>query len=249
MNDRWHAIWNHRGATEDRALLLDELIALNGFDTGAMAIHAQDWRSNAQRIASALDIRTADKVYEIGCGCGAFLLALQEFSGCDVSGADYSTGLVEVARKVFPGHAFDVISAVDMDTSEPCDHAISHSMFHYLTLQQASIVIEKMLIKAQRTVGIFDLPDLATRDTAEAIRRGNMPEGEYEKKYDGLAHTYYDKTWLSSQVKRICASAVIEFIPSQIDNNPQSPFRFGMIIRKVGARAPSPATAHQEGRR
>ncbi len=246
MNDRWHAIWNSRGASNDRALLLDELIALNGFDSGAMAIQPKEWRSNAQRIASVLGISAGEKVYEIGCGCGAFLLALQEFIGCDVAGADYSAGLIDVARKVFPGQAFDVISAVDMDTSEPCDHAISHSMFHYLTLSQASIVIKKMLTKATRTVGIFDLPDLATRDTAEAMRRGNMPEGEYEKKYDGLAHTYYDKAWLCSQVRLICESATIEFIPSQIDNNPQSPFRFGMIIRKSAALRQT--TPHQQGR-
>lgn len=246
MNDRWHAIWNRRGATDERALLLDDLIALNGFDTGSTAIRAAEWRSNAQRIASALGVQAGDKVFEIGCGCGAFLLALQEFVACEVAGADYSAGLIDVARKVFPDASMEVVAAIDMDTSAPCDHAISHSMFHYLTLAEASTVIEKMLAKATRTVGIFDLPDLATRDAAEVMRRGNLPDGEYEKKYEGLTHTYYDKSWLRAEVSRLCASASIEFISSQIDNNPQSPFRFGMIIRKTLAQNATPSA---EGRK
>jgi cyclopropane fatty-acyl-phospholipid synthase-like methyltransferase len=232
MNERWHTIWNCRGTNGDRALLLDDLIALNGFDTGLTAIRSAEWRSNAQRIAAALGIQAGDKVFEIGCGSGAFLVALQEFAACEVAGADYSEGLIDVARKVFPEHSFEVVAAVNMDTSASCDHAVSHSMFHYLTLAEASTVIERMLTKATRTVGIFDLPDLATRDSAEVMRRDNLPAGEYDKKYAGLSHTYYDKAWLRAEVSRLCKDASVEFISSQIDNNAQTPFRFGMIVRK-----------------
>ncbi len=235
MNDRWHAIWNRREADAGAALSLDSLIALNGFDVGAGAIGASEWRLNAQRIAFALGIQDGDSVYEVGCGCGAFLLALHEQVDVHVGGADYSSGLIDVARKVFPDSAFDVIAATDMDASDPYDHVLSHSMFHYLSLGDASAVIEKMLAKARRTVGIFDLPDLATRDDAEAMRRGNLPAGEYDKKYEGLAHTYFDKAWLLSEVRRFAPDASVEFMPSQIDNNPQSPFRFGMTVRQAPA--------------
>lgn len=232
MNDRWHAIWNRRTANAGAALSLESLIALNGFDTGATAIHASEWRTNAQRIALALGIRDGDSVYEIGCGCGAFLLALHECMDLRLGGADYSSTLIDVARRVFPDSPFDVIPATDMDTSDHYDHVLSHSMFHYLSLDDASTVMRKMLEKARRTVGIFDLPDIATRDAAETMRRGNLPAGEYEKKYDGLAHTYFGKDWLLSQVRRFAPEASVEFIRSQVDNNPQSPFRFGMIVRK-----------------
>jgi cyclopropane fatty-acyl-phospholipid synthase-like methyltransferase len=244
MNERWRAIWNRRGALDDRALTLDDLIALNGFDTGSMTVLAAEWRQNAERIAAILGIQAGDKVFEIGCGSGAFLLALQESVACDVAGADYSAGLIDVARKVLPNYSFDVVAAIDMDTSVSCDHALSHSMFHYLTLAEASVVLEKMLAKATSTVGIFELPDLATRDAAEAIRCGNFPDGEYVKKYEDLAHTYFDKAWLRAEVYRICANASIEFISSHIDKNPQSPFRFGMIIRKNSVAASLP---HHQG--
>jgi hypothetical protein len=92
-----------------------------------------------------------------------------------------------------------------------------------------------MLSKARRTVGIFDLPDLQTRDAAERMRRGTLPEGEYDKKYQGLKHTYFEKDWLREQIELTSPGAHVEFIASQIENNPQSPYRFGLIVHKAEA--------------
>jgi trans-aconitate methyltransferase len=238
MNDRWYGIWNSRGGDSAADLSLEKLIILNGFDSGSIAIGATEWRANARRVAALLGIQTGESVYEIGCGSGAFLLALQEVVQCEVAGADYSAGLIAAARKVFPRNQFDVINATELDTAEQYDVVISHSMFHYLTLVDAAAVIRRMLSKARRTVGIFDLPDLQTRDAAERMRRGTLPEGEYERKYQGLTHTYYEKNWLKDQIELSSPGARIEFIASQIENNPQSPFRFGLIVHKADAIEP-----------
>ncbi len=231
MNDQWHAVWNRRKASPEAVLSLDSLIALNGFDTGATAICASDWRTNARKLALALDIRNGESVYEVGCGCGAFLYALQEFIDIRLAGSDYSSTLVDIAKRVFPESSFDLNAAVDINTLDRFDHVLSHSMFHYLSLDEASIALRKMLTKARRTVGIFDLPDIALRDAAEEMRRGNLPAGEYDKRYDGLAHTYFDKAWLLSEIRRFAPEAHVELMRSQIENNPQSPFRFGVIVR------------------
>lgn len=143
-----------------------------------------------------------------------------------------SSGLIHIARRVFPNDSFKVCSAVDIETNECFDHVVSHSMFQYLTLQEASIVIRKMISKAKRTVGIFDIPDETTRAMAEKIRRENTAYDDYQKRYAGLEHTYYSKQWLLYQAELADAGLRVEFIKSQIDNNPQSPFRFGMVIYK-----------------
>lgn len=233
MNDRWYGIWNSRCGDSAADLSLEKLIVLNGFDSGSIAIGATEWRANAQRVAALLGIQAGESVFEIGCGSGAFLLALREVVQCEVAGADYSAGLIAAARKVFPTNRFEVANATELDTSEQFDVVISHSMFHYLALSDAAEVIRRMLSKARRTVGIFDLPHLQTRDAAERMRRGTLPEGEYEKKYQGLNHTYFEKDWLREQVELSLPGAKLEFIASQIENNPQSPYRFGLIVRKA----------------
>lgn len=235
MTDRWFGIWNSRGSDSAADLSLEKLIALNGFDSGSIAIGATEWRENARRVAALLGIQTGDSVFEIGCGSGAFLYALKEVVQCEIAGADYSAGLIAAARKVFPMNRFDVTNATELDTSEQYDVVISHSMFHYLALVDASEVIRRMLSKTRRTIGIFDLPDLQTRDSAERMRRGTLPEGEYEKKYQGLIHTYYEKDWLKEQIELSSPGAHIEIIASQIENNPQSPYRFGLIVHKADA--------------
>jgi trans-aconitate methyltransferase len=247
MNDRWYGIWNSRGGDSAADLSLEKLINLNGFDSGSIAIGATEWRANARRVAALLGIQAGESVYEIGCGSGAFLLALREVVECEVAGADYSAGLIAAARKVFPTNRFEVANATELDTSEQFDVVISHSMFHYLALSDAAKVIHRMLSKARRTVGIFDLPDLQTRDAAERMRRGTLPEGEYEKKYQGLNHTYFEKDWLREQVELSSPGARLEFIASQIENNPQSPYRFGLIVRKAPATEATSAGASRLG--
>jgi trans-aconitate methyltransferase len=247
MSDRWHGIWNSRGVDSAADLSLEKLVMLNGFDSGSIAIGATEWRGNARRVAALLGIQTGESVYEIGCGSGAFLLALSEVVQCEVAGADYSAGLIATARKVFPENRFDVTNAIELDTLEQYDVVISHSMFHYLALSDAAKVVQRMLSKARSTVGIFDLPNLQTRDAAERMRRGTLPEGEYEKKYQGLNHTYFEKDWLREQVELASPGARLEFIASQIENNPQSPFRFGMIVRKAHANEATAAGACRLG--
>lgn len=247
MNDRWYGIWNSRGGDPAADLSLEKLIVLNGFDSGSIAIGATEWRANAHRVAALLGIQAGESVFEIGCGSGAFLLALREVVQCEVAGADYSAGLIEAARKVFPTNRFEVANATELDTSEQFDVVISHSMFHYLALSDAAKVIHRMLSKARSTVGIFDLPDLQTRDAAERMRRGTLPEGEYEKKYQGLNHTYFEKDWLREQVESSSPGARLEFIASQIENNPQSPYRFGLIVRKAPASEATAAGASRLG--
>jgi hypothetical protein len=76
MENKWQAIWEKRKGGD--ILDLENLIALNGFDSGAGKIASTDWQEYAHRIVELLEIKDDDSVYEVGCGCGAFLYALKE---------------------------------------------------------------------------------------------------------------------------------------------------------------------------
>jgi hypothetical protein len=97
MTQNWKEIWNRR-TTASEGLDLDALIKLDGFDTGAGHIEADDWRTYAARIAEKLGIRDGATIYEVGCGAEAFLYALRERHFLSVGGLDYSTGLIAAAE-------------------------------------------------------------------------------------------------------------------------------------------------------
>ena len=67
------------------------------------------------------------------------------------------------------------------------DYVISNSVFHYFdNLDYAEQVIKKMLLKATKKVGIFDLNDFSKKSEYDKTRMGMMNKQEYIQKYEGL---------------------------------------------------------------
>jgi len=230
MEDRWHEIWDRRNASEAAVLDLNYLIALDGFDSGAGKIEIDDWREYVRRVSDKLDLKDGNSVYEVGCGCGAFLKALCERLDLKVGGGDYSSGLIQTALRVFPDSDFQCIEAAMIDPATPYDYVISNGVFHYFDLDYAREVLTRMLDKASRAVCVLEVPDLKTKDQAEKLRRDILSPEQYEKKYAGLHHTYYDRDWFSS----IAAERGMrcEIFDGCIPNYAQNQFRFGCQIRK-----------------
>jgi hypothetical protein len=54
-----------------------------------------------------------------------------------------------------------------------------------------------MLHKARKGVFILDVPDAAKQAECEAYRTSTLAPGEYKRKYSGLQHLYYDKSWFN----------------------------------------------------
>lgn len=230
MADRWHEIWNRRSANEGAALDLADLIALDGFDSGAGKIGIGDWREYARRVSGKIGLKGGNSVYEVGCGCGAFLYALREHVDIRVGGNDYGAGLIDTARKVFPESDFQCVEAAQIDTSGKYDYVIANSVFHYFHLDYALQVLTKMLDKATLAVCILDIPDLQTKEAAEALRRDILSPEEYEKKYAGLNHTYYTRGGLAAMCTEL--GCTCETFDGCVPNYEQSQFRFGCLIKK-----------------
>jgi trans-aconitate methyltransferase len=228
MTQNWKEIWNRR-TTASEGLELGALIKLDGFDTGAGHIEADDWRTYAARIAEKLGIRDGATIYEVGCGAGAFLYALRERHFLSVGGLDYSAGLIAVASHVMPDGDFKVLEAKAVKTVPQYDYVIANSVFHYFNLEYAAEVLDRMIKKASFAVAILEVPDLRTKDASEALRRDILSQEEYEKKYAGLEHTYYARDWFKAQAT--VRGLKCEMFDGCIPNYTQNRFRFGCIIR------------------
>jgi len=232
MENRWRDVWSRRHADERSNLALHDLIALDGFDSGAGKIEVEDWREYARRVARKLNLNDETSVYEVGCGAGAFLYALCEQYNLKVGGVDYSAGLIAAAQKAFPrSRDFQCLEAAAIDTNEKYDYVISNGVFHYFDLDYAKKTLLKMLDKAKCGVCILEIPDLKTRNQSEKFRRDMLTTKEYEIKYAGLHHTYYDRDWFASIVKE--HDIKIEIFNGCVPNYAQNKFRFGCLILKI----------------
>ena len=229
--NHWHGVWEKRRRETQAPLDLAALIALDGFDSGAGRIAPEDWQVYAQLIADKLHLQDGNSVYEVGCGAGAFLYALQQVRDLEVGGLDYSSGLIEAAQHAMPEADFAVAEALALATTPQYDVVIANSVFHYFDLPYAQQVLEAMLAKARVAVAVLDVPNLATKQACEALRReaasANMTQAEYDEKYAGYAHTYYDTSWFDA-----FAGSEKTVFTSCIPNYAQRDFRFSVILKK-----------------
>lgn len=169
---------------------------------------------------------------KFGCGAGALLFALQERYALSVGGIDYATGLVEAARIAMPDGKFEVQEAVHLEIEPQYDFVIANGVFHYFGLDYAEKVIKRMIMKSKNAVAILEVPDLKTKNESEALRRQALSQEEYDKKYKGLEHNYYDRNWFRQQAKK--HGCYCELFDGCVPNYVQNEFRFNCIIRSGG---------------
>jgi trans-aconitate methyltransferase len=143
-----------------------------------------------------------------------------------VGGLDQSASLIGFASEAMPDGHWSTGDAASIDVADRWDVVLACGVFMYFADHHyASRVIAAMMRKATRAVAILDVPDLATRDEAIAFRRGSLGEAEYEAKYRGLDHLFYDRSWMRDQlIANGAADVVIE--DQQVAGYQNARFRF-----------------------
>jgi len=203
MTQNWKDIWNKRQLDPSRGSLLSQMMAANGYDTGFGDIDEQAWRDYVGHVGKVLNVSGVTSVFDVGCGTGAFLYPYFE-QGCKVGGLDYSESLLKVASEVMPTLNTQQGEARNVDIEDQYDVVLSSGVFFYFPdLDYAQAVLERMVKKARRGIAILDIPDLAKKDEAMAIRKGEMSDEEYAKKYDGLNHLYFARDWFVDTLRQL----------------------------------------------
>ena len=229
MKNSWHQVWSNRKLEANERLTLETLIRLNGFDTGIARITSSAWLEGLGKIAKLIGIQGGDSVLEFGCGSGAFLFALNKVCQIKGSGIDYSSSLIDIAKTALPEMDFTCEEAGKVSSTKKFDYCVSHSVFHYFSETYAENVLGIMAAKARKAVVVLEVPDAATKELAEKLRRRGLQEDEYAEKYAGLDHNYYPRKWFSSNASKL--GMTCEFLENQI-NYDQKDFRYGCILRR-----------------
>jgi len=206
MTHRWKDVWAARTLDAGKASLLERLMAADGLDTGFGSVTEAAWREFVMRTAASLDLGQGSRVFEVGCGAGAFLYPLHE-AGCIVGGLDQSAALVSYASAAMPDGQWTQGDASALDPAEGWDVVLACGVFMYFPDPgYARGVIARMAAKATRAVAILDVPDAAMQDRAMAFRRGAMGEAEYAAKYTGLDHQFYERSWMERMLIEVGAT-------------------------------------------
>jgi SAM-dependent methyltransferase len=198
---KWFEVWSKRTLNTNLESTLQQLLAADGMDTAFGAMTESSWLLFARRVASTLGINEAKHtLFEVGCGGGAFLYPFYQL-GHSVRGIDQSESLIDIAQSFLPNGKFTVNFADDF-VDEKSDFVLSVGVFLYFSdTDYAEKVLHKMYSSANKAIAILDVPDLSKKEHAERKRRDIMSIEEYQNKYDGLNHLYYDKNWFIRQIE------------------------------------------------
>ena len=172
-----------------------------------------------------INLEPDESVFEVGCGSGAFLHPLRNIKK---GGLDYSKPLIEIAKGFIPNGDFICDAATNLNTDEKYDHVFAHSVFQYLSLDQAKIVLSKMIQKSRKTVSILDIPNIEKRSEQENERKQNIGEENYNSKYQNLSHTYYSAEFFLDLPELIGKKS--KKIDTSVMNYSSIDFRFGIVF-------------------
>jgi trans-aconitate methyltransferase len=208
---------------------LARLMAADGLDTGFGSVSEEAWRRFVLDTAATIGITAGCSVFEVGCGAGAYLYELYR-QGCSVAGLDSSSALIGYAGQAMPEGQWQLADASQLDPSTKYDFVVSTGVFLYFpSLDYAQSVLERMVMKARRGVMVLDVPDLATRDQALAMRRRITGEEAYASKYKGLDHLYISRSWFQSTLADLNVAAV-HIRNQHIEGYVNSAYRFNVFI-------------------
>jgi len=203
----WKDIWSKRKVIDTDVLTHNDLFKLNGFDGQHSSIDEHTIIPALKEYSDKMNMFTNESIYEIGCGSGAFLYHWHTMDHL-VGGCDISESLLEYANKAIPNRTWECVEANKLNVKEKYDHVISFSTFFYFPdYEYAKEVVYRMLLKANKSISIFDIPDLELKNETEAFRKETIPN--YEESYSELKHLYYPKEWWVNIANELGLKAVI----------------------------------------
>ncbi len=231
----WKYLWNRHlesgfKLSDDPDRLLKSLLVSDGFDIGSRVIEPEDWNYYVKRMVRSLGLKKHMKVFEVGCGGGAFLYPLY-LNGFSVGGIDFASTLVHLARLAMPNGRFEVCNAVDLDVTERVDVVVANSVIQYFdSLNRVEAVLLRMMQKAD-VVAVLNIPDWRTEVDEDEDCRDDIHGDAYNEIYKDLRHLYFEQNWF-----RMVANNhgwKVRITRQQIPNYGKNPFRFNVVMKRV----------------
>lgn len=232
----WQEIWNKKGSVEN-VDELEKLLFINGFTSDDKSLPLTYWLSYVDEITKRVSASKKDRIFEAGCGAGAFLYPLYKDGFKHISGIDYAEKMTLLAKSVMPNGTFYTGSITDMGQIEDssCDVVLCNSVFLYLnSLNDAKMAISEFvrILGPTGRIAVLDVPDKVKEVDAIEAKRKAVGDEAFNKLYknSNLQHMYYEKEWFQSIADEFNVKVEIE--NQNIPDYTNSDFRFNVFMSK-----------------
>lgn len=236
--DNWKEIWEKRKDNFDGIDMSDkrkvflELKRIDGFDVVRGGISHDALIGQNTDIFKRLSKKAGiHSIFDVGCGSGANLY-LFKAAGLKVGGMDYSTAQIEIARKIFKDDEIEELlcgEATTLPTDRKYDAVMANSVFSYFSDETyAGIVLDKMLEKANHSIGLIDIHDIEKKEAFIAYRRKTVEN--YDERYKGLHKHFYCREFFANWADENKLS--IEFHDSNMEGYWNGEFVFDVYFYK-----------------
>ena len=236
MNN-WKKIWENRKDTLGNVNTADyrevfiELKRIDGFDVNDGPSVESLLRQYENTKTALFSSSGGDNAFEVGCGAGANLYLLAR-DGFEVGGLDYSSTLIDIAKRVIPADKLSEIicaGADELPVDKKYDVVFSDSIFIYFDdLSYAERVLEKMLLKSRRAVAVLDIYDKAFEEECIAYRRQEI--ADYDERYKDLPKLFYPRSFFEDFAARHSLS--IRFAKNELKNYVNAPFTYHCFMER-----------------
>ncbi len=238
--NRWHEIWNGRGKFRadlditDTAALFLEMKRINGWDFCAGEKDSVSWKEfhrEYEYTKERLNLARGDSVFECCCGCGANLFLFAS-DGIQVGGLDYAANMIEMMRGIFAqtGNTLCegiVGEAAMLPTMPQYDAVMMAGATQYFKDEEyAERVLDRMIAKAKKSVGVLRVLDERQKEEFLAYRRAK--DANYDERYRDLPKLFLSRSFFETVAEKHSLS--VHFDSPHLVNFWNDPFVFDCFL-------------------
>jgi SAM-dependent methyltransferase len=198
MTNKWQELWENKKLSTEKPDLAT-LISMVGWKTLDGDLSEEQWLEFVEFVAEKLAISKTDRIFEIGCGPGGFLLPFYQ-KGNAITGLDYSESLIDICRQIMPNGDFHYGEANHLPyPDQSFDVIFSNSVCHYFPDHEYTKQVLGEISRCMKPGGrgaILDANDASKQDAFMQHRHDRFGgKEEYDRQNQSLPQLFYEKDW------------------------------------------------------